>query len=88
MTPVIVTHRTPARLGVTNSTILNPKCDILFIPDGVLGVGEAMRRREFIKVFGSAVFSWPPAARDQRTAGLPIPEQRASAPPPSQPGGP
>src|SRR5215472_4852105 len=46
-----------------------------------------MRRWEFIKVFGSAVFSWPLAARDQRTAGLPIPEQRASAPPPSRPGG-
>ena len=53
MTPVIVTHCTPARLGVANSTILDPKCDILSIPDGVLGAGEAMRRREFIAFVGS-----------------------------------
>src|SRR5262252_7028506 len=58
MTPVIVTHCTPARLGVTNSTILDPKCDILFIPDGVLGAGEAMRRREFIAFVGSTAATW------------------------------
>src|SRR5262249_23914180 len=53
MTPVIVTHCTPARLGVANSTILDPKCDILSIPDGVLGAGAAMRRGEFIAFVGS-----------------------------------
>jgi len=35
------------RLGVTNGTVLDQKCDILFTPDLVLGAGEAMRRREF-----------------------------------------
>ena len=39
--------REVGRLGVTNGSILDPKCDIHFIPDGVLGAGEAMRRREF-----------------------------------------
>jgi hypothetical protein len=38
-----------------NGTILDPKCDILFMPDGVLGAGEAMRRREFIAFVGSTV---------------------------------
>jgi hypothetical protein len=37
-----------ARLDVKNGTIPDPKCDILFVPDVVLGVSEAMRRREFI----------------------------------------
>ena len=52
-----------------------------------LCLGEPMRRREFINIFGSAVFSWPLAARAQRTAGL-ASEQRASAPRSSRPGGP
>ena len=39
-------------MPVTNGTILDPKCDILLEPDGVLGAGEAMRRREFIAFVG------------------------------------
>ena len=50
-------------MGVTNGTILDPKCDILFIPDGVLGTGEAMRRREFIAFVGSTAAAWSLKAR-------------------------
>src|SRR6516162_5436170 len=44
------------------------KRDSLLIPDLVLGAGEAMRRREFTRLFSSAVVAWPLAARAQRSA--------------------
>src|ERR1700757_2082469 len=40
-----------------------PKCDILRIPDVVLGAGEAMRRREFFAFVGCTAAWWPLAAR-------------------------
>jgi hypothetical protein len=41
---------------------LDPKCDILLIPNAVLSVNEAMRRREFIRLFCSTAVAvyWPP----------------------------
>jgi putative tryptophan/tyrosine transport system substrate-binding protein len=44
------------------------KCDSLLVPDLVLGAGEAMRRREFIRLFSSTVVAWPLAARAQKSA--------------------
>src|SRR5215472_11141704 len=55
-----------APLDVTNGTILNPKSAILCMPDVVLGVGEAMRRREFITFVGSAA-AWAHAARAEQS---------------------
>jgi hypothetical protein len=51
-----------ARLGVTNGTVPDQKCDILLIPDLVLGEGEAMRRREFI-----ALIEHPPTSLTERS---------------------
>jgi len=39
-----------ARLGISERQFSIQKCDILLIPDVVLGAGEAMRRREFIAI--------------------------------------
>ena len=50
-----------------HSTTVDPKCDILFLPDGVLGAGEAMRRREFIAFVGCTVAARPVAARAQQS---------------------
>jgi putative ABC transport system substrate-binding protein len=59
-----------ARLGVTNGTFPDQKCDILSIPDLILGAGTVMRRRELIKLFGG-VAVWPLAAHAQQPRKLP-----------------
>jgi putative tryptophan/tyrosine transport system substrate-binding protein len=39
-----------------------------FVPDVVLGAGEAMRRREFIKLLGNTIVAWPVVAHAQQPA--------------------
>jgi hypothetical protein len=56
------------RSSVTNGTIFDPKCDIVFVPEVVLGVGEAMRRRDFISLLCSATIAWPLRVKAQQSA--------------------
>jgi putative ABC transport system substrate-binding protein len=60
----------PARVRRTAQFSIQ-KCDNLLIPDLVLGAGEAMRRREFIRLFSSTVVAWPVGARAQQPGKLP-----------------
>jgi len=52
--------------------ILDPKCDIVFTPDVILGAGEAMRRRESIAFVGSTAAAWPLVAHAQKP-GIGVP---------------
>jgi putative tryptophan/tyrosine transport system substrate-binding protein len=54
-----------------HSTTVDPKCDILFVPDGVLGAGEAMRRREFIAFVGSTAVARSQQGERMRRIGFP-----------------
>src|SRR6516164_309109 len=59
-----------ARLGSSERQFSIQKCDILLIPDVVLGAGEAMRRREFIAFafVGCTAATWSLAARAEQSA--------------------
>jgi hypothetical protein len=43
----------------TSGTISDPMCDILSIPDVIVGASEVMRRREFIAFVGITASAWP-----------------------------